>query len=278
MKPNSLFSGFCLGALLFLSSCTKDAVSTADSAITADLATGAATAENLSSDDNTILFEATASRNVQGAGYTGNASQNYFTSCATITVSTSATYFKIITLDFGTGCTAQGVVRSGKFIISLTDSLRNPGSKAVITFENYRVNNYQREGVITYTNQSTAGVPTWERKVENGKITSPNNLVRIHNGVNVIAQTAGVNTPFIHLDDEFTITGTNTVTNGTGISVTAVIGTPLLKKANCAHIVSGTKTITRTSSTVLLNYGDGTCDNVATISINGNTPIPITLP
>lgn len=269
MQFKNYFSICLMAFTLILTSCTKENSESTEDAVTVELTTEQASAENFVEDDNAAVFEATADRNVQGGGFTSSANGRFFTGCGTITVSSSPAYFKIITIDYGTGCTSQGILRSGKFIISLTDSLRRPGAKAVVTFDNYFVNTVKREGVITYTNQSTPGIPSWERKVENGKFTASNGFYILHNSTNVITQTAGANTPIIQIDDEFTITGGGSVAKSNGQSRTYRIITPLLKKATCANIVSGSKRIESGSNYALLDYGNGDCDRIATISFNG---------
>ncbi len=269
MQLRNQFSICLLVGTLIFSSCTKEKTESPDEALTVALTTEQASAENFVEDDNSTVFELTADRNVQGAGFSSGGAGRFFTGCGTVTVSSNATYFKIITVDYGTGCTSQGVLRSGKVILGLTDSLRRPGSRAVLTFDNYFVNTVKREGIITYTNQSTPGVPTWERKVENGKLIFTNGFFTTHNSINVVAQTGGVSTPNIHIDDEFTITGQGAVANSNGNSRTYRIVIALLKKANCANIVSGRKRIESGSNYAVLDYGDGTCDRIATISFNG---------
>jgi hypothetical protein len=254
---------------LLFTSCKKDEPVVTEEDVAVALLTEQASAENFTTDDDASVFELTADRDLQGEGFRNGPGGRFFTGCGTVTVSSNATYFKIITIDYGTGCTSQGIFRSGKFIISMTDSLRKPRSKAVISFANYFINRVKREGTITYTNQSSPGTPRWERKVENGKFTAPNGFYILHNSVNVITQTAGFVTPVIQLDDEFTITGNGAVSNSTGQSRSYTITIPLLKKAVCANIVSGRKRIESGTNSIVLDYGNGDCDRIATISVNG---------
>jgi hypothetical protein len=41
-------------------------------------------------------------------------------------------------------------------------------------------------------------------------------------------------------------------------------------------IVRGTVTITKPNHTAVLDYGEGTCDNIATLSIDGGAATPFT--
>jgi hypothetical protein len=51
----------------------------------------------------------------------------------------------------------------------------------------------------------------------------------------------------------------------------------LQKKTVCENIGSGKLKIEGNNHNAIINFGDGTCDKVATISIDGNTPITIQL-
>jgi hypothetical protein len=69
----------------------------------------------------------------------------------------------------------------------------------------------------------------------------------------------------------YLITGSANGTSAGGTSYTAVIGQALRKELSCRHIVSGIISITPGDKpTRTINYGDGTCDDKATVTINGN--------
>jgi hypothetical protein len=172
-------------------------------------------------------------------------------------------------IDFGTSCTANGITRRGIIRIILSDSVRKSGSTAVMTFENYYVNNYKVEGKITWTNTSTVGTRSWTRLTENGKITAPDNRYWLHTGLRTIVQTAGINTPMNLLDDIFSITGNHTVTNSSGNSREITVLEALQKKTACANIDKGKLKVQGPNHYAIINFGDGTCDNLATLSIDG---------
>ena len=54
---------------------------------------------------------------------------------------------------------------------------------------------------------------------------------------------------------------------------TTTIQNPLIKRADCfKYFVQGTIAITNINNkTMTLDYGTGTCDNVATVTVNGHT-------
>ena len=71
----------------------------------------------------------------------------------------------------------------------------------------------------------------------------------------------------------YSVTGSSTGTNRNKVGYTATIQNPLIKRADCPkYFVQGTIGIINTNSKVMtLDYGTGTCDNVATVTVNGHT-------
>ena len=276
MKLKTLFIAFSVGAFaISLNSCKKS--NTADEfETTFELSGDQAIADNLTQDANDVFSEAAVDNNVMGGR--GPSQTTGILSCATVTVIPLVGWPKNIVIDFGTGCTSpNGVTRKGKINIVLSDSVRKSGSTAVMTFDNYYVNLYKKEGTITWTNTSTVNTVSWSRKVENGKITAPDGRFWLHYGTRYVTQTAGASTPYNLLDDVFSITGTHTVTNSAGATRTAEVLTALQKKTNCPNIDKGTVKIQGPNHYAIVDFGDGTCDNLATLSIDGRTPRTIIL-
>jgi hypothetical protein len=274
MKLKNLLPAFAAVVLIGFASCKKtdSSTDTSEYESTFELSADQGIADNIVQDANDILDEVTSDNNLQGSGfvYDPNQSQN-FVSCAAVTITPASGFPKTITLDFGvSGCTSQsGVTRSGIITITLSDSLRHSGSVATMNFSNYFVSGWKKEGTITWTNNSANGVKSWNRVCTNGRITAPGGIrYWLHSGSQVITQTAGSSTPN-PLDDVFTITGNSSVTNAAGINRTATILTPLQKKFICSNIDMGTVKIQGPNHYATINYGDGTCDNIATISIDG---------
>lgn len=246
---------------------------------TTDLSVSQAISDNLNSDAENILTEASVDNNFSGNTPVGVTTTMGLLSCATVTVS-SGNFPKTIVIDFGTGagCTpSDGINRSGKILVTLSDSLRKSGSVAVMTFDNYYVGNFKKKGTITWTNTSQGGIKSWERKCENGKITAPDGHYWLHSGVQNVVQTAGSDTPRDVTDDVFSTTGTSTVTNASGASRTVTIINALEKQAACANIDMGTMKIQGPKHYAVIDYGNGTCDRLATISIDGGTSVTILL-
>jgi hypothetical protein len=145
------------------------------------------------------------------------------------------------------------------------------------TLTDYNVNGYKKEGTITWTNTSTATAKGWQRKVENGKVTAPDGRAWQHSGIRDAVQIAGANTPNTLLDDVFLITGNHTVTNAAGKTKNCFITEALQKKAACDNIGTGKLRLEGENGYAIIDFGDGTCDKLATVSINGGTPRAIYL-
>jgi hypothetical protein len=281
MKLTSIFTLLSVSAVTVLVSCKKDKSSAVNNDVetTFQLSENQATSEALQDDANAIFFEAATDKGLLGARTFETLQKNNTLSCATVSVTPAIGFPKTIVVDFGSGCTsADGINRSGKINIVLSDSVRKTGSTAVITFTNYFSAGFKVEGTITWTNTSTPNAISWTRQIATGKITGPNAYYWLHTGTKTITQTAGASTPLNVLDDVFSVTGNHTVTNPSGKSRTATITEALEKKTVCHNITKGKIKIEGPAHYAILDYGDGTCDSKATISIDGNTPRIILLP
>ncbi|MFN8252314.1 MAG: hypothetical protein U0V75_10565 [Ferruginibacter sp.] len=290
MKTKQLLT--VLTAAIFaiaISSCkkTNNGASADEVETTFELSSDQAVADNLTQDDNDVVVEATTSADLAGTspatppGGPGGPviTGNFLGGCAVVTV-TGNFPAKNIQIDFGTGCTSPwGVVRKGIINIVLTDSLRKTGSTATVTFNNYYVNGFKKEGTIIWTNTtvSGSGTPSFRRQVQNGKITAPSGAYWLHTADISITQTAGASTPNNLTDDVFSISGTRTVTNPAGKTRTSTTQSPLQKKAICANVDQGVVRVEGPNHYAIIDFGNGTCDNLATISIDGRTPRTIIL-
>ena len=146
-----------------------------------------------------------------------------------------------------------------------------------MTFVDYYVSGFKKEGTITWTNTSQGSIKSWQRTCENGKITAPGGRYWLHVGTQDVIQTQGSSTPFNLLDDVFSVTGSHTVTNMAGNSRVSTITEALEKKVSCEDIDMGKIKIEGPNHFATLDFGDGSCDKIATISIDGNAARTILL-
>jgi hypothetical protein len=282
MKSTKILIAVSLGFFSLLTSCKKETSTNDSNAVvesTFELSTDNATADFMAEDDNDVLMEAAQDKSLLGNFVPQTIESNNFLACANVTVTPLNGFPKTILIQFDSTCTTpSGITRKGTIRIVVSDSLRRSGSTAVMTFENYFVNNFKREGTHTWTNTSQPGGKSWQRKVVSGKITAPNGRYWLHESIKDIVQTAGVNTPLNFFDDIFSITGNASVTNAQAVTRTATILLALQKKYICHNIDKGRIRFQGPNHFAILDYGNGDCDRVATITIDGHPPRTILLP
>ncbi|MBX9783449.1 MAG: hypothetical protein K2X48_09165 [Chitinophagaceae bacterium] len=200
--------------------------------------------------------------------------------CFTVTVSprTPGVFPKTVTIDFGTGCIGKdGKLRKGKIITVFTNRMSVPGAKATTTFDGYKVDSAAVSGTHEVINNSVSNSRIFTRNVIAGQITWDSGRWVKWTTSRTITQLEGNGTPLFPLDDVFSISGSGSGENSKGNRWSHTILEPLIKRFACRWISKGVVNITFNNRVALLNYGNGDCDNKATITINGITK-EITLP
>ena len=71
-------------------------------------------------------------------------------------------------------------------------------------------------------------------------------------------------------DNVFLVTGTWTLTKKDGSVRTATVIEPLKRKMACRYIVSGEVEIQNGDQSMVLNYGDGECDDLVIVTIGND--------
>lgn len=199
----------------------------------------------------------------------------YLSDCATVTLDTTV-FPRKLTIDFGSeNCLCNdGKYRRGKIIVTFTGRYRAPGTIITTTFEDFFVNDNQLEGTKVVTNQglNDSGHMYWTMDTD-GKITLANDSGTIQwNAQRQREWYAGYDTPRDRWDDIYMVTGTASGTRLNGVSWTRTITKPLEHKLACRFIVSGTMSIQPEGyAERILDFGDGECDNLATVTVNGET-------
>jgi len=197
----------------------------------------------------------------------------FLSSCANISLDTTA-FPRTLTIDFGNeNCLCNdGKYRRGKIIISFTGRYREVGTIRTTTFDSFYVNDNKVEGTKVVTNKGLNGDGHmyWTMDVE-GKITLANDSGTIQwNAQRQREWFAGFDTPRDRWDDIYMITGTANGTRINGISWTRTITKALESKLACRFIVSGTISIKPEGRPErILDFGNGECDNLATVTVNG---------
>jgi hypothetical protein len=186
---------------------------------------------------------------------------------------------EVTTVDFGEeGCTGQdGRTRQGIMIMTKTGNYWEGEVQMTYEFQNYYVNGNQMTGTKTTNGFINDAGNRQMDMVDNGSII-------LADGAGTITRTAQRTREVIEgsdtrnkQDDIIKVTGSNAGICATGETFTSQITTPLIRNntQDCSRFyVSGVVEIIKGDGTeITINYGDGTCDNLAEITTNGETEI-----
>lgn len=166
------------------------------------------------------------------------------------------------------GCTgSDGKLRQGVVKAVFDKSWTLPGVKVTHTLENYFVNGIKYEGTVVIT--KTGNVLT--QTVTNGKCSLGTDWSVLWNCAKTISVEIGQDSIIGTNDDVTYLSGTANGTDRNGKNFSTVIDSPLKRLGYCAHIVQGIQTVKLDGKKDrTIDYGNGTCDNIATLTIAGN--------
>lgn len=196
------------------------------------------------------------------------------TLCATVTKDVEN---KIVTIDFGDGCVGPyGKERSGKIFVAYSTEIGDSLSNRIITFENYFVNNKGVSGTIELRDISIndAGNLQSVKKLIDLTISFPNGEEVVFNGSRTRELISGYADGILS-NNIYRITGSVSGSSTTGRSFTQEITEPIIADWSCAAQgnfarVSGKVEMTKlggySARKRTVDYGDGECDNVITIT------------
>jgi hypothetical protein len=260
-------------AILSFTSCTKKSVMDQGSI---DLADDDAVSYAVFED----VFNTVDNADIILAGFQkGDASKSDIVitdSCPTVTLThpSDGIWPKTITVDYGTGCTGfYDHTRSGRIIIVVTGPRLETGSKKTVTFDNYFFNGIKVEGTkeVENTGYDENQHLVFSVKLTGGKLILQDETVIERSFEHQKEWIAGLLTRNIW-DDECLITGTANGVNINGVAYTNSILTPLHWKRVCKFIVGGVVKIERKGKDpIVVDYGTGECDAVATVTTGGET-------
>jgi hypothetical protein len=189
--------------------------------------------------------------------------------CATVTeVVTNTT--KDVTIDFGSACVLKnGNTVSGKILMHYVSDPIALTRTINVTFDNFYNNQRKIEGqhTILREHSNSNGNPQ-ATNTESITITWPDGTVASKNGTRIHELIAGADT-MAWGDDVLSITGNWTFTRKNGSVHSTTITTALRKELACRFIVSGVVSLENNGQSAVLNYGDGSCDDLATLTKNG---------
>jgi len=199
---------------------------------------------------------------------------SFFSDCVIITVS-SENGITFVTLDFGLGCQLNnGNVLSGK--INITYGPVQNGTRTInYSFENFTFNGKGVEGGATIFRERNNAAGNPQSTVNKDIVVSfPSGLTVDVSATREFEWIEGVGTG-TWVDNAYLVTGNRTVNASTGFTQYGIITDALRREATCPFFVSGAVEISRNAGMGILDFGDGTCDNLATLTVNGNEHVII---
>jgi hypothetical protein len=197
---------------------------------------------------------------------------SFFSNCASITVTPDGNGGGSIEVDFGTGCTLQnGAEVTGKVLLTY-GAIQNQSRTITYTYDNF-----------TYNDNNVSGGGTLIRQLQNDN-GNPQSLLNANVGVyfpveDVVATRTLTRTrEWIEgvgsgtwSDNVFSVIGNWNTTFSSGFNREGTVTTALRREASCPNFVSGTIDIVQNNREGVLDFGDGNCDAIATVTVGGQT-------
>ena len=205
--------------------------------------------------------------------------------CATITITRGPNSTKdnpqgtitIVYPDDGSCKDGRGISRKGTITITYTGPRFAVGSKIITTFTNFFIGGVKVEGTHTLTNvtPTNQAYPRFNVVITDGKLTFLNGKT-VTRTQNFTHEWQRATNP---LEDKWVLLtgGTAAGTTREGAEYLMSVTKDLVYSRPCQIsnktfiAVSGEKTFVSGNKQITINYGDGTCDNKVTITINGKS-------
>jgi hypothetical protein len=265
MKKLLLSSVLLLSAVVMINSCKKDNP--------ADTETVTATDNSICENEFMRLLPTVNSIAIDESGVHRIGSGNHVTSgCPSVYVPDSLMpYPRHMYIDYGTGCAdpVDGKVRKGQIICEFDRPFDSLGVMITLTFDTFMVGAIKFEGTTTI---ERLGAATFRQVVTNGKCSRAGSepWEILFDATRNITFTSGTNAS---TDPQIiTISGTNSGTDRNGNTWTSDITTPIVRDLGCTWLTQGVMVVTPAGkSSRTIDFGDGTCNNKATVTIDGNT-------
>ncbi|HAG15286.1 MAG TPA: hypothetical protein DCG69_02020 [Bacteroidales bacterium] len=198
--------------------------------------------------------------------------------CVTVTRVFSGTT-RTTTIDFGAAnCEGpDGKLRRGKIIIVRTGFYFAGPVTATYTFENYFVDDNQLTGTKTYSGAFNEDRTYTSTFVTDGSIilADGSGTILWHSEKTRFISEGADTWGFA--DNKVEVTGFSNGVTADGAAFSSEIAEPLVRiyQESCFRFyVSGIVNIHKADGTeITIDYGDGTCDNLAEVTINGVTEV-----
>ncbi len=164
----------------------------------------------------------------------------------------------------------DGRYRRGIVNIVTTDFYRAEGVVLNITFDNYYQNDYKVDGkqVITNKGKNKNDNFVYNVKIDNGKITTPQNKIIYYNEETSREWAEGESTVLDALDDVYYITGKQSGVSSDRVHYTLTTKEKLDFNVGCKWLRAGLLDVNIDGlPSFTINYGNGECDALATVRL-----------
>ena len=258
---NALFliSAFLLSLALF-QSCAKKESDSATVATAEDLAAQTGLSDQIDLAANIAIEE-------RGGGG----------ACPVVTLDKPwGTWPNTLTIDYGPdGCAGPNGtnILKGKLIISQTADAFTKGATRTLTFDNFFIDAIKVEGTQSWTNNGLNASAQWSfTKTSQGmKVSYPDGTSASWD-LNYTSTITQGGLTLTWWDDVWSTTGNISGINREGVHYSATTSAPLIKKATCGWVSEGVIDLVVGGNTATIDYGDGSCDNKAPVTLpNGDS-------
>jgi hypothetical protein len=257
---SKLLTFLIISSLFFLSCNNNDTVAITDP-ISADELITLIEADDVTDNVSNLIDDYFAFD--QGVAAKSEENNPQFLSCmiSTIVIEGSTA---IVTLDFGDGCELpNGNVISGQIILNYALDVTVHSLTISYTYNNFFFNDLSVEGgsEIVRVRENDNGNPQSTATFDI-KVTWPEGEFATRVGTKTREWIEGFDTRDWG-DNVYLITGNWNTTFKDASICTATIIEPLRREVVCLYIVSGIVEISKNEHTGTIDFGDGTCDNIA---------------
>lgn len=174
-------------------------------------------------------------------------------------------------LNFGEGVEdRKKCMKKGEIIVEMTDDMATVGAKRITTFKDFHIKGRKVTGTKTMTTVaiSSEGQPEFLVEANLTMIDKKGNTTtRILTGTNTWLAGFGDDDRF---NDVFSLKGTATMQREED-RMTRTIVSALIVDRSCDFIKEGVVELDKNGTISTIDFGDGTCDAIATVTQEGDT-------
>lgn len=191
-----------------------------------------------------------------------------------VSIDTTGTGYPIvITIEYGDStATKKGRVLSGTVTVELSAKKGTDGATRTITYTGCSIDSIGIEGITTQSFYANDSINRKMTVISDVTFTLADSTVITRVEDSAREWIKGLDTELEGDDDMVQITGSIEVESSTGDSYLRLITEPLIKLGDCRHPVEGIVEYSQNGAVIAeLNYGDGSCDELALLTTGDET-------